>query len=517
MANYGTVYGDTLLNGGSFTTGYQVGGSPPPPSAGTLTNFGVVAATPGRRSIIDGHFVQTASGRIAPHLDYSNLRSGSHIVTGDANLAGSIQPTLATAMPNIFLPAFQVNGTVTGTLTAPDSPLFSYTLRETAQKYDVAITGAHFNASRFGLTSLQSGVASALQTMFFQGKPQLGAFYAGLDSAAGQGAASYRSTLTALAPRSATTLFSHVSANATRIADASMSCPMFGGAGVGIGAHAFLTEGECAYVTTRGQRTTLSGDLDRGRASLDSAAWQIGGQGKIGEGLLLGGSLAYQADWFSGRDGVSAQGSSLQGAVTLKYQTGPWLLTGALFGSFGEYDVKRNVTAPTFAAIASADAGFYAAGLRARAAYTFGGENFYVRPYLNLDLVHSRNGSFAESGVGDLGLRVDGGLYNTAILTPAVEVGSRLDLSNGMVLRSFVSAGVSLRSNDTWKGYAGFNGDVSHQRFAMSAPMGRAAARVSAGLQLFQSELIDVRVQYDGEYGSEAIKHGATASFAYRF
>lgn len=517
VANYGTVYGDTWLNGGSFTTGYQVGGSPSTATAGTLTNFAVIAPMPGQRSIIDGHLVQAASGRIAPHLDYSNSRSGSYLVTGNASLAGSIQPTLATAMPNIFLPVLQVAGTATGALTAPDSPLFSYTLRDTAQKYDIAITGAHFNAPRFGLSAHQTGLANALQSMFLQGKPQLGAFYAGLDSVAGQGAAPYRNALTNLAPRSAMTLFSHASANATRIADASMSCPKFGGAGVGVGAHAFLTEGECAYVTTRGQRATLRGDQDRGRASLDSAAWQIGGQGKIGEGLLLGGSLAYQADWFSGRDGVSAQGASLQGAVTLKYQTGPWLLTGALFGSFGEYEVKRRVMAPTLAAIAGADAGFYAAGLRARIAYTFGGESFYVRPYLNLDLVHSRNGSFAESGIGELGLRVDGGPYNTAILTPAIEFGSRLDLSNGMVLRSFVSAGLSLRSNDTWKGYAGFNGDFSRQRFAMNAALDQTAARVSAGLQLFRNKAIDVRLQYDGEYGSETIKHGATASFSYRF
>ena len=517
VANYGTVYGNTWLNGGGYTTGYQVGGSPPTVPAGTLTNFATIAPMPGQRSIIDGSLVQTATGRIVPHLDYSNARSGSYLVTGNASLAGSIQPTLATATPNIFLPVLKVNGTVAGALTAPDSPLFSYTLRETAQKYDLAITGADFDAPRFGLTSHQAGLANALHTMFFQGKPQLGAFYAGLDSVAGQGPAAYRTALAGLAPRSAMTLFSHASANATRIADASMSCPRFAGAGVGVGAHAFLTEGECAYVTTRGQRTTLGGDQDRGRASLDSAAWQIGGQRSIGEGLLLGGSLAYQADWFSGRDGVSAQGASLQGAMTLKYQTGPWLLTSALFGSFGQYDVKRRVTAPTLAAIAGAEAGFHAAGLRARIAYTFGGENFYVRPYLNLDLVHSRNGSFAESGIGELGLRVDGGLYNTAILTPSIEFGSRLDLSDGMVLRSFVTAGVSLRSNDTWRSHVGFIGDFKRQRFAMSAALDRAAARISAGLQLFRNEVVDVRLQYDGEYGSEAIKHGGTASFSYRF
>ncbi|MGF6227567.1 outer membrane autotransporter protein [Inquilinus ginsengisoli] len=268
---------------------------------------------------------------------------------------------------------------------------------------------------------------------------------------------------------------------------------------------------------TRGQHATLSGDSDRGSAHLDSVAWQLGAQAEVGAGLLLGASLSYQTDWFGARDGVSATGSSAQGAVTLKYQTGLWLLTGALFGSVGDYDIQRHVAVPGFAGTAESDAEFYIAGLRARAAYTVGTDHLDLRPYLNLDLVHARNGSFSEDGVDDLGLRVDQSEYSTAILTPAVELGSRLDLSDGMVLRSFVSAGVSLRSNDTWKGDASFNGGQRHQGFALSAPMDEMAARVGAGVQLFQGESIDVRVQCDGEIGSEATRHGGTATFAYRF
>jgi hypothetical protein len=512
VTNHGKIYGTVILHGGKVSDHQPISTSAAD-AAGTMTNTGTLEAVPDQVSYLAGHLVQTATGRLAPDLDYAGLRSGRFEITGNATLDGSIRPTLATAMPNVFLPVLQVNGTVTGSLHAPDSPLFSYTLRENAQAYDLAITGAHFDDSRYSLTEHKSGLASSLQNLFFQEKPQLGAFFASLDETAGLGGDQYQKALGELSPRSAMTLFSRVAADASEIADASMSCPKFGGAG----ALATLTEGECAYVMTRGQHATLSGDADRGSAHLDSVARQLGAQTEIGPDLLLGGSLAYQSDWFGAHDGVSADGSSVQGAITLKYQTGPWLLTGALFGSYGEYDIERRVFVPGSAAVANADAPLFSGGLRARVAYTLGDENVYLRPYLNLDLVHAQNGSFSEDGVGDLGLRVDQGKYSTAILTPAAEVGSRLELSNGMVLRSFVSAGVSLRSNDTWKGDASFNGGHRDQGFAMNAPIDQVTGRIGAGVQLYQSEHIDLRVQYDGEIGSEATSHGGTASFAYRF
>lgn len=514
--NQGQIYGNTWLQGGSIDGNFQnTFGHPPDETAGTLTNSGILVALPGKRSYVDGHLVQTATGRIAPHLDYSNLRSGTYEVTGNAVLNGYIRPNLASAMPSIFLPALTVKGSVSGSLTVPDSPLFSYTMRENPGQYDVAITGTHFNKARFGLTPHHSAVLSALEPVFATSNAGLGPFFAALDTSAGSDRGQFSRSLAELSPRSATTLFARTAADASRIADASMSCPMFGGDAAG--SQALLVEGSCVYGTTRGQRAWLSGDADRGRSSMDSAAWQVGGQGELRPGLLLGGSLAYQADAFSGRDGVSGTGGSLQGAVTLKYQTGPLLLTGAVFGSYGDYDLKRRIAPTGYMAMATADSAFYTAGLRARATYTLQADNLYLRPYLNLDLVHARNQAFTEQEPGGLGLTISGSSYSSAILTPALEIGRRDELSGGRVLRSFVSAGVSLRSNANWRGHGNFSGALASEGFALQAPIDRVAGRVSAGLQLYQDGALDMRLQYDGEFGRETTKHGATASLAYRF
>jgi outer membrane autotransporter protein len=136
---------------------------------------------------------------------------------------------------------------------------------------------------------------------------------------------------------------------------------------------------------------------------------------------------------------------------------------------------------------------------------------------VNLDLVHAKSGSFDETGAGDLGLKIGSSTYNTAILTPEIEIGGRTDLKNGGVLRTFALAGVSLRSNDEWEGQASFNGGAHSPSFGMQAPLDRAALRLGTGVQLFATKQMDVQVRYDAELGSEAKSHNLTAKLAYHF
>lgn len=513
--NQGEIYGNTWLQGGSISGNFQnPNGRPPDALSGTLTNAGALIAMPGQRNYLDGHLVQTASGRIVPHLDFGKGVSGQYVVTGNAVLDGSIAPTLVSALPGIYLPILTVEGTETGSLRAEDSPLFSYDVRASGNRRDIAINGTHFAAPALGLNKHKAGVARTLENVFAAGSYALGGFFAGLDQAARSNLADYRDAIAELSPRSTMTLLSRAAGSASRIADAAMSCPEFApGAG-----QAILPEGECAYLTTRGNITSLSGDDDRGSARLKSFALQGGGQRQIRPGLLLGGALAYQADDFSSHsDGVSADGNSVQGAITLKQTSGPWLFSGALFGNYGEFDIKRRIAAPGLSVTAKGTAPVYSAGLRARVAYTAGTEQLYVRPSVNLDLVHAGSGSFTEKGAGDLGLKVASSSYNTAILTPELEIGNRYDMKDGGVLRSFALVGVSLRSNDDWTGRAAFKGGVTSPSFGMQSPLDSVALRLGAGVQLYANERVSVQLRYDAELGSEAKSHNASAKFAYRF
>src|SRR5699024_5020009 len=135
VVNHGEIYGNTWLQGGSISGNPQKPtGKPPGANAGTLTNARALVAMPGKRAYVDGNFIQTASGRIVPHLDYSNGISGEYVVTGSATLDGAIEPTLASAMPNRYLPVFTAEGSTSGRLHTPDSPLFKYTMRRTGNR-----------------------------------------------------------------------------------------------------------------------------------------------------------------------------------------------------------------------------------------------------------------------------------------------------------------------------------------------------------------------------------------------
>jgi outer membrane autotransporter protein len=246
---------------------------------------------------------------------------------------------------------------------------------------------------------------------------------------------------------------------------------------------------------------------------------QIGGQVELGEGWLIGGSLGYEESRLSTADRTArGTGEAGFGAVTLKYQTGPWLFSGAAFGGYGAYDNSRTISLPGFGAVARSSPETSHAGLLLRGTYTIGAESFYARPSLTLSGVHARTGAYQETGAGALNLDVSSASSNVATLTPAVEIGGRVNLEDGMALRLFVNAGVGFASTDSWS---------QDSRLAIAPPgtgsfttrvgMDPVVGRVSVGAQLFASEAYEFRLQYDGEFGSTLTGHGGSLAVALRF
>src|SRR5690606_7123596 len=84
-------------------------------------------------------------------------------------------------------------------------------------------------------------------------------------------------------------------------------------------------------------------------------------------------------------------------------------------------------------------------------------EQFYVKPYLDLDAFYTRMPSYSESGDA-LSLNVDSSDQFVVSLSPVLEIGGRMDMSNGAVVRPFAYAGASFLSEDTWHGTARLNG-----------------------------------------------------------
>ncbi|WP_108259928.1 autotransporter family protein [Mangrovicoccus ximenensis] len=423
VINSGTITGSAELGGGS------VSGNPVTPaaamaaaaSAGTLTNAGTLVALPGSPTVIDGHLVQTGTGILAPVVDFASGTAGRFAVTGDATLDGTVVPRMAAVLPGMAVPVLSVAGSSSGTLRAGGTALFDFSLAPQDGVQMLSVAGRDFDRAEFALSDSAAAAARELEILFDQGDAALAGFFAELDQAAAADAAVFGGTMAELGPRSAMALMSHRAAEAADIADAAMSCPVFE-------TGAALAETSCTYGRFTASRTERDASGGAGRADFDDRGLQIGGQAEIAPDLFLGGVIGYRDTSMDGKDGVSAEGHAVSGAVTLKYQTGPWLLAGAVFGNYAEDDLRRSADLGSYGGTAKGTADSRSYGLRLRAAYTIGSEQGYLRPSLTLDGLRAETGSWSEDGLGALGLDYDASSYSTAILTPAVEAGARTEL-----------------------------------------------------------------------------------------
>ena len=125
-------------------------------------------------------------------------------------------------------------------------------------------------------------------------------------------------------------------------------------------------------------------------------------------------------------------------------------------------------------------------GVLLRAAYTIGREAFYLRPNLTLGVVHVRTGSYREDGAGHLNLAVDSASQTVLSVTPLLEVGGRLGLGHGRVLRPYLSAGLSIQNADAWTRSGRLtSAPTGASGFTTRVQMDQVIGRLAAGVQLY--------------------------------
>ena len=518
----GTVVGmvDLEAGGGTGTVTIEDGGTLTPSVAvgASVVNAGRIAPSASNAFApitITGRFSQSATGVFAPNVNFSTRQADSLVILGDAVLGGQVLPVVASALlPSIPVPVLTVRGNASGELSGGASTLYRYGVSRTGNQYFVAATGADFTPVSISLNGAQSAVAEHLQAAWDRGgSPGLASLFATLGGAADAGGGTYASALTSLSPNATLAPGSRGVAGAQAFANNTLSCPTFEGT------TAMLVERPCTWLRVTGRTASQSSGNGVSSFRYDTITWQIGGQTELAPGWLVGGSLAYEdSSLSSGDKSSSGRGQSGYGALTLKYQTGPWLFSGSLFGGAGEFNASRIVSLPGFGAIAKSSPDTSNVGMLLRAAYTFGQENFYVRPTLNLSLVRVGVGGYQESGAGALSLSVDGASQTTAIASPMLEFGGRVALGDDMVLRPFFAAGLSLRSTNSWTQTARLSGaPPGSAGFKTSMPIAPVQGRVAAGVQLYTADRIDLRMQYDGDYSASTTAHAGSLVVSLRF
>ena len=521
VVNNGLITGSTFLGQGTFTNNgtYSVGAAPSAMSATASLSTSAVAGSTApafSTATVDGNFAQTANGTLMVDTDFSAGEGDLLHVTGDANIDGTVVSNTTSVRPFVLIPVLKVDGDLSGTLDAamPNAPttLFKYGVTRSEDQLLLGVTDTEFSPTGFQLDDDQRTVGQYLDYLFTTGgNDAVGQLFSALDDIATGTPGQYGDALDQLAPRSTLGFASRRTADMRAFSDSILSYPRFEGDGT------VLTEGDYSWSRIDGRTARQDGSAG---FRINTVIGQVGMQQEIADGFFLGGVGGIEASWLDAKDGQSkGDGQGGIAAVTLKYQTQPWLFEAAAFGSVGFYKTERTISIPGFQGKADGSPDIQSAGVTLKAAYTWGTDEFYLRPSTALNTIYVHADGYNESGAGALNLEVSGNDQTTVIATPALEIGARFDLADERVLRTFLMGGVDFLSNDGFDvdGVSFAGAPSGSDPFSTSLPMDDVVGRIVARAQLEVNKQVDVFLQYEGEFSDNVSGHGGAIGMTWWF
>lgn len=262
-----------------------------------------------------------------------------------------------------------------------------------------------------------------------------------------------------------------------------LSCPVFVGSGT------LLGEDACLWSKVSGQYTNESSSDTRG------FMWRVGGQAALAPGWYLGGTLATGTGWQTAAGGlINGRLETFDGSVALKWLSGPWLLAGTLGFTTTTNRATRVSLANT---ILQADTAVYKGSAGIRAAYDAAFDGWYLRPRADVSLNYVNVPGFQEYGPSPTALLYYGHSQFGVTLTPALEIGGRIDLGERTILRPYLVAGAMFRTDNRWTVQGSFTGAAaaagSFTNYYYSAAV---VGLFEGGLQLYDQHGIEFRAEY---------------------
>jgi len=515
VENYGVITGSVGLSLGAnafnnHASGIFNIGNSAYVGTGTLTNDGIVsphgAGTIGQ-STVTGNYVQSASGKLVVDADWSAAGADLLNVTGNATLAGTViviphnSPLKSGA--NAPLQIVGTTGSVTNAgMTAQDTATVDYSLQFDPQA--VYLTAfVDFRGIGGGLNRNQTAIGTAVNTLTSGGTPApfLPVTNALMTLPTG---AALANAYDQLSPEvynyeKIDTLFA-----AEQFSADLMSCKVDDAGG-----YAFIREGQCIWARARARFLDLGTTRDSIGADTTVGSFSGGGQFAIAPDWRLGVAAGYDNVSLDTGTGAAASGDRAHVGAVLKYNPGPWLVTGAVAGGWSVFDTQRNMAFGGFAGSAAADTDVdYFAG-RLHLAYLVDAGSWYVMPMLDGVATRLDFGGARESGGNGAALLVAGDHDTILALAPAVEFGTQMNLTAGTVLRPFIRAGVTWRDGDDL-GLAGAFAVTPAVTFATDTALDEVLADVSAGMDLINANGAVLRLQYDGRFGEDTQQSSAS-------
>ncbi|EEA03122.1 outer membrane autotransporter barrel domain protein, partial [Burkholderia sp. H160] len=517
LTNTGKITGDIVLGPSSTNVVNNLaGGVIDTPTklnigGGTVNNAGTLkvggAKTVGN-TVLTGNLVQSPTGTLNVQIDPASKRSDLLNITGTAALAGKVHvdPVTYLKSTSTVLAAaggIQPDATLAGTST----PVYRFT--PLMQGNTVAIkTDADFVGASKGASATQQSVAANLDRLWNSADPTFAPIFGAFGNVGST--SGYAQTLTAVSGQELLGVAAARYQSSQAFARSVFSCPVFADDDTTV-----RKQGSCVWFRATGMWENRSAD-----ASFPGFGWQgttmkVGGQVQLQPGWFLGGAIGYETDRFTGNDNLtSASGNALLGVVALKHEVGPWTFTGAVDASYGWLNSSRVI--PTANAVATASPDSFNVGLHMRAAYQIPFGRFYLEPALDGDLNYINLPGYTESGAGALNLKVNSANSVIATGTPNLRIGTRAQIGSATV-DAYIGAGVSFIAGNTYTTNASFAAAPGFGSFTNTLTNAHVAGKFSAGVEVYTTKRLDVRLEYDGVVAAQEVENGGQIRFKYRF
>ncbi len=406
------------------------------------------------------------------------------------------------------------DGVDASTITISDtSPLIIWGLQQQGNNLVAQYQGATSNPAEYPLTKNQKNFIDYVVRAYSAGDQ-------GADNAIGNlvshGASiNLKSALDTLNGAAMTIQQQTVVMTGNSMLGNALSCPTFDRNGTIYG------ETECVWGKYNGgQLRQAYSDDNPGYRSNDNT-FSVGGQYRVASDTFVGASARFgQTNTSSTNFGATANVGDV--SVGIKKLVGDYYL--GVSGAFGVASQSNNRYSTDFFTgqnynMTSHSNAFYG-GIRARNAYQFNlPGNIYIKPYLDLDGLWIHTPSYQENGPAQAVPL----LYSTQnsfnfISSPMVEIGGRIDLSSKSEswIRPFISAGAMFITNNTTNIAASIVG-ANSGTYQISALAPSTLFSTNAGIQVFNGEKVDIKLEYSAQAGQGFVGQSGTAKMNYRF
>jgi hypothetical protein len=490
----------TLLNRGTWVPGASA-------RADILNQGSIVFDNPAMTTNVHGRFIQTSTGSLSPVIDSLNNQASLLKVDGTASLDGLIKPNAVSLLPGTTPAVFAANAFTT-TAQAKDSLLFDWDARTSGNT--ITLTPASFTPNISSLNDSQSSLANYYSRGWGNADRGLATTFAGLSHIDDVG--TYKDTLNNLSSKATQAQSMAVIESAGTILGAGMSCPIFVGDSVQLG------EDNCVWGQISGRWTDQSTTRDIQGYHVSGTTYRIGVQHQVAPNWFVGGSLAAGQTYARAKGGSSGDGDVYDGSVTVKHLRGPWYFAGSLAMATGSFNNNRQVNAFGDSVSLDSDTNIFLAGGRFRAGYEFDRGDWYIRPYADVDIVHTHAPGFTEGGSSPYALKVRTANQTNVSFSPMIEFGRRGDLDPKTTIRAYAAFGFSWRPDNTRTVTSSFaNADSANGSFTDYIKSPEVLAKIDLGLQLFRAGGYELRAGYSADIGSHFTSQTATARFAYHF